>query len=122
MIRRPPRSTLFPYTTLFRSHPNVVTVRNRLFGADTHGAASRFLEAELRRTWAERCGAAIEAIPDCAHLDDLDPLAAVLNTNEGDIAPVLKANSTTEAIRVGRALAERAWETYARDPSVLQAH
>src|SRR2546426_4214324 len=22
MIRRPPRSTLFPYTTLFRSHPN----------------------------------------------------------------------------------------------------
>src|SRR5688572_10197409 len=24
MIRRPPRSTLFPYTTLFRSHPNLV--------------------------------------------------------------------------------------------------
>src|SRR3712207_7608436 len=23
MIRRPPRSTLFPYTTLFRSQPNV---------------------------------------------------------------------------------------------------
>src|SRR5437762_14120525 len=23
MIRRPPRSTLFPYTTLFRSHPMV---------------------------------------------------------------------------------------------------
>src|SRR3712207_8184464 len=23
MIRRPPRSTLFPYTTLFRSHPEV---------------------------------------------------------------------------------------------------
>src|SRR5437879_10089346 len=29
MIRRPPRSTLFPYTTLFRSHrpPHVPTVR-----------------------------------------------------------------------------------------------
>src|SRR3989442_6010800 len=27
MIRRPPRSTLFPYTTLFRSHPdNSITV------------------------------------------------------------------------------------------------
>src|SRR3989442_9650732 len=25
MIRRPPRSTLFPYTTLFRSHPPRVT-------------------------------------------------------------------------------------------------
>src|SRR2546426_4924843 len=24
MIRRPPRSTLFPYTTLFRSHPEEV--------------------------------------------------------------------------------------------------
>src|SRR5258705_12665552 len=24
MIRRPPRSTLFPYTTLFRSHPDAV--------------------------------------------------------------------------------------------------
>src|SRR5690348_2273839 len=23
MIRRPPRSTLFPYTTLFRSHPEI---------------------------------------------------------------------------------------------------
>src|SRR5438445_1897295 len=27
MIRRPPRSTLFPYTTLFRSHPNVGDIR-----------------------------------------------------------------------------------------------
>src|SRR3712207_7856915 len=26
MIRRPPRSTLFPYTTLFRSHEDVVGV------------------------------------------------------------------------------------------------
>src|SRR2546430_14143956 len=25
MIRRPPRSTLFPYTTLFRSHPHRMT-------------------------------------------------------------------------------------------------
>src|SRR3712207_7755285 len=27
MIRRPPRSTLFPYTTLFRSHVDPVPVR-----------------------------------------------------------------------------------------------
>src|SRR3712207_8384371 len=26
MIRRPPRSTLFPYTTLFRSTPRVITL------------------------------------------------------------------------------------------------
>src|SRR5258707_1779829 len=30
MIRRPPRSTLFPYTTLFRSHPARV-------GTEVHG-------------------------------------------------------------------------------------
>src|SRR3712207_7442485 len=29
MIRRPPRSTLFPYTTLFRSDEMVVSIRGR---------------------------------------------------------------------------------------------
>src|SRR5258706_1043291 len=29
MIRRPPRSTLFPYTTLFRSHPAPESARRR---------------------------------------------------------------------------------------------
>src|SRR5258707_5883861 len=33
MIRRPPRSTLFPYTTLFRSHAS----RDASFGADGGG-------------------------------------------------------------------------------------
>src|SRR5256886_15437995 len=32
MIRRPPRSTLFPYTTLFRSHHNVTLALLRLAG------------------------------------------------------------------------------------------
>src|SRR5262245_65006556 len=30
MIRRPPRSTLFPYTTLFRSFPHLVDERGTL--------------------------------------------------------------------------------------------
>src|SRR2546422_10023480 len=30
MIRRPPRSTLFPYTTLFRSNRGVITVERSL--------------------------------------------------------------------------------------------
>src|SRR3712207_6932211 len=42
MIRRPPRSTLFPYTTLFRSrtprNPNLLVWHERLFLID-HGAA-----------------------------------------------------------------------------------
>src|SRR3989442_6445381 len=36
MIRRPPRSTLFPYTTLFRSRPPRVSA-----GPRAHGAALR---------------------------------------------------------------------------------
>ena len=34
MIRRPPRSTLFPYTTLFRSNPEVSTVSFSDVGED----------------------------------------------------------------------------------------
>src|SRR2546430_12600523 len=35
MIRRPPRSTLFPYTTLFRSSIALVTAKNGLRGTFT---------------------------------------------------------------------------------------
>src|SRR5256885_6692652 len=37
MIRRPPRSTLFPYTTLFRSHRCIFNEGDRLGGADATG-------------------------------------------------------------------------------------
>src|SRR2546430_12366485 len=49
MIRRPPRSTLFPYTTLFRSRPEVpvlVEVADDL-GADPPGRWILSGEAEL---------------------------------------------------------------------------
>src|SRR2546430_10196988 len=34
MIRRPPRSTLFPYTTLFRSHHGLALVEHDILGLD----------------------------------------------------------------------------------------
>src|SRR5256885_3553271 len=37
MIRRPPRSTLFPYTTLFRSQKYVVHLRHLGFDVPGHG-------------------------------------------------------------------------------------
>src|SRR5436309_14472023 len=38
MIRRPPRSTLFPYTTLFRSSPSAVSVETAAgFAAEPAG-------------------------------------------------------------------------------------
>src|SRR6185295_8068429 len=50
MIRRPPRSTLFPYTTLFRSPPHVP--RRRVPGRrrPDHRAARRPLPTPGRRT------------------------------------------------------------------------
>src|SRR3712207_6885414 len=49
MIRRPPRSTLFPYTTLFRSKP--MTPRTvRVEPADVEGEAFRLI-ALLPQNW-----------------------------------------------------------------------
>src|SRR2546429_7118284 len=36
MIRRPPRSTLFPYTTLFRSHQPVAAGKDGHEGSEIH--------------------------------------------------------------------------------------
>src|SRR3712207_9483192 len=49
MIRRPPRSTLFPYTTLFRSGPHVC-IGMHLARLEAHVAVGRTLERlpELR--------------------------------------------------------------------------
>src|SRR3712207_7311305 len=41
MIRRPPRSTLFPYTTLFRSWQAGRPIAAGTFVADVHGLAAR---------------------------------------------------------------------------------
>src|SRR3712207_9473803 len=53
MIRRPPRSTLFPYTTLFRSPQNpyrwrVAMARIREAEGDLDGALDLLAEAERR--------------------------------------------------------------------------
>src|SRR3712207_7369991 len=40
MIRRPPRSTLFPYTTLFRSRPPEPTARSPLPGPAAPGRSA----------------------------------------------------------------------------------
>src|SRR3712207_6873154 len=52
MIRRPPRSTLFPYTTLFRSSPP-----SRYRGGGDYGAyAGRALSAEVATTLVRQVG------------------------------------------------------------------
>src|SRR3712207_8598427 len=59
MIRRPPRSTLFPYTTLFRSRPRDRPPLPRATG-DTRGRARPECDARLQRA-ARRVRDTLEA-------------------------------------------------------------
>src|SRR2546430_5285616 len=79
MIRRPPRSTLFPYTTLFRSHlaepearrgalrPGRIDFRliqgGGAVGAARTLGAGRQPEARERRAWVGRIAADQLAVP-----------------------------------------------------------
>src|SRR3712207_7741789 len=56
MIRRPPRSTLFPYTTLFRS----VTARYRCSRQGLNGAGG---SGSSSSTWVAMTAATIPTIP-----------------------------------------------------------
>src|SRR2546428_10661534 len=64
MIRRPPRSTLFPYTTLFRS---VHVLGQALDGARSHAVEHR-RERELARL-PQLAGAPLEPVADRADGD-----------------------------------------------------
>src|SRR5690349_22417355 len=57
MIRRPPRSTLFPYTTLFRSHGGVEHLRDRdrQRGHRGRGIGARGGCVGLERTARDAC-------------------------------------------------------------------
>src|SRR2546430_9995401 len=50
MIRRPPRSTLFPYTTLFRSLRTAAIVRALIKARDESGIGAVLLDAFLHRS------------------------------------------------------------------------
>src|SRR2546422_3327125 len=58
MIRRPPRSTLFPYTTLFRSGKDGKTVRLMCPCVDANGKPTRLVQqmsvTKLRHLGADR--------------------------------------------------------------------
>src|SRR5256885_7047781 len=71
MIRRPPRSTLFPYTTLFRSH------RLRDSGAPTGGGDAR----------SRRAGGRGVSVPATPPPPARDPLAPALDRAAGAPPP-----------------------------------
>src|SRR3712207_8176786 len=66
MIRRPPRSTLFPYTTLFRSFDSRRIRQTAAAAARACGA--QVVVADTIRSWS---AAVATGLPVIAHLDDL---------------------------------------------------
>src|SRR3712207_7271843 len=54
MIRRPPRSTLFPYTTLFRSPDHL----------DLHGDLEGYYASKASLFTPDRCGLAVVGVDD----------------------------------------------------------
>src|SRR2546430_4376116 len=76
MIRRPPRSTLFPYTTLFRSEP----VRVRAVGLG-------HLACELVRGHLAFARGDVDLVVDVGHvLDERDRKSTRLNSSHSQIS------------------------------------
>src|SRR2546426_7433065 len=50
MIRRPPRSTLFPYTTLFRSY-DITGGRYEETNYDAQGSGANYARDSLKKLW-----------------------------------------------------------------------
>src|SRR2546430_5082918 len=61
MIRRPPRSTLFPYTTLFRSHGKTARLV-RIISAEFHQQKPATLGKEIK-VW---CSLLLQAVHDAS--------------------------------------------------------
>src|SRR3712207_7357908 len=83
MIRRPPRSTLFPYTTLFRSNLNDAYLQEARFqGADLREANLR--EANLR--YADFQGADLQGAKVTDVQLFLDRKSTRLNSSHANIS------------------------------------
>src|SRR2546428_3068950 len=65
MIRRPPRSTLFPYTTLCRSGDRDDDVLDRLAGGEDQAAAGRGVVGPGGRSADARTGVALRPAMPC---------------------------------------------------------
>src|SRR3712207_8048313 len=85
MIRRPPRSTLFPYTTLFRSDARRPTPDARHFPHARRVGATR---GDLDRVAAPRAGLAGEARADPVGVrrDRADRKSTRLNSSHANIS------------------------------------
>src|SRR2546430_5228790 len=101
MIRRPPRSTLFPYTTLFRSHPGGgIVTEPRLENDANQGESERKPEA-LRDLQSDRGGT----------LDNRDRKSTRLNSSHSQISyAVFCLKKKTIAFGIAAAVVTTNWQ------------
>src|SRR3712207_8377548 len=87
MIRRPPRSTLFPYTTLFRSNPLCVELRQGLADLLGGGVPTRALPFVDELIEAGRGGLLVPGLDDFEEsAADQDRKSTRLNSSHANIS------------------------------------
>src|SRR3712207_7732948 len=90
MIRRPPRSTLFPYTTLFRSHalPRRPLRRAQLAEHQLRDSAQRLEHPRpvQRVGGVLRHGAEVQRVRELGHGENEDRKSTRLNSSHANIS------------------------------------
>src|SRR3712207_8323240 len=81
MIRRPPRSTLFPYTTLFRSII-ILVERQDMIGAALHGLEDQQVAGDMFVDQVEREQGMPQMVEHAHEDDDVEPLRSEEHTSE----------------------------------------
>src|SRR5256886_14612788 len=86
MIRRPPRSTLFPYTTLFRSHEEVKDALERMRVAE--GEIARVREAQAgTKTWLGEVTESVSALRgELAVVEGMKPAVESVRRDAGRLS------------------------------------
>src|SRR5437867_9977977 len=83
MIRRPPRSTLFPYTTLFRSQASTSPSASLALDRERHDRELREIGGRLRsRLWDP----VARVLGDCAQVLVVDRKSTRLNSSHRTIS------------------------------------
>src|SRR5688572_31968210 len=83
MLRRPPRSTLFPYTTLFRSK---ITYSTGETDSLSFGSAGSIALPAATKPWGTRYLTKIEYIGGSPSYDELDRKSTRLNSSHSQIS------------------------------------
>src|SRR3989454_9518701 len=106
MIRRPPRSTLFPYTTLFRSSTNLITLRVTDNGVPESSDIKSFTVVVT-----EANSAPVLTVPTDRTVTELSTLTVTNTASDADLPANTLTFSRSEERRVGKEGRSR-WSPY----------